>query len=84
MYAHQFNIIKIDEPMVELAVKTGRKIGVVATLETTLKLTIRLIENKATEINKQVLLKVKFARMLSMSLLMGIETGMMKLFPKQL
>lgn len=31
-------IIKIDEPMVELNVKTGRKIGVVATLETTLKL----------------------------------------------
>ena len=50
-------IIKIDEPMVELAVKTGRKIGVIATLETTLKPTIRLIENKATEINKQVSIK---------------------------
>jgi Asp/Glu/hydantoin racemase len=47
-------IIKIDEPMAELAVKIGSKIGVVATLETTIKPTIRLIENKATEINKQI------------------------------
>ena len=43
--------------MAELAVKTYRKISVIATLETTLEHTIRLIENKATEINKQVSIK---------------------------
>lgn len=43
--------------MAELAVKTYRKISVIATLETTLEHIIRLIENKATEINKQVSIK---------------------------
>ena len=46
-------IIKVDEPMAELAVQTGERIGVVATVPTTIGPTCRLIERKAKELNKQ-------------------------------
>jgi Asp/Glu/hydantoin racemase len=41
-------VIRVDEPMAEKAVQTGTRIGVAATLATTLKPTTELIERKAT------------------------------------
>ena len=40
-------VIRVDEPMAEKAVQTGARIGVAATLATTLKPTAELIERKA-------------------------------------
>jgi Asp/Glu/hydantoin racemase len=40
-------VLRIDEPMAERAVETGRRIGVLATLETTLAPTTRLLEETA-------------------------------------
>lgn len=42
-------VLRIDEPMAELAVQTGQRIGVLATLQTTLAPTVRLLEETATE-----------------------------------
>lgn len=42
-----FPVLRIDEPMAERAVETGRRIGVVATLQTTLAPTVRLLEETA-------------------------------------
>lgn len=50
-------IVKIDEAMAERAVETGRTIGVVATVKTTLDPTARLIEKKAGEKGKEVSIK---------------------------
>lgn len=47
-------VLKIDEPMAEEAVMTGKKIGVAATLNTTLGPTISLIESKARQHNKSI------------------------------
>lgn len=47
-------IMKIDEPMAEKAVAEGERIGVIATVPTTLEPTIRLIRSKGSEIGKQV------------------------------
>lgn len=54
-------VVKIDEAMAEEAVRRATKIGVVATLSTTLDPTCRIIEKKALDISKQV----KFDRKLS-------------------
>jgi Asp/Glu/hydantoin racemase len=42
-------VIRVDEAMAEAAVRMGRKIGVAATLKTTLDPTIALLEEKAAE-----------------------------------
>ncbi|MBM3707928.1 MAG: hypothetical protein FJW69_06275 [Actinobacteria bacterium] len=47
-------IVKIDESMAEEAVSRGKKIGVVATLESTLGPTCRLIEKKASVSGKKI------------------------------
>ncbi|GGH84791.1 aspartate/glutamate racemase [Pullulanibacillus pueri] len=47
-------IIRIDKAMAEVAVQNAGRIGVVATLATTLNPTLRLIENEAKRINKEV------------------------------
>ena len=47
-------LVKVDEKMAEVACKKGKKIGVVATLKTTLKPTVRLIEKTALKLNKKV------------------------------
>ncbi|MCL5985616.1 MAG: aspartate/glutamate racemase family protein [Actinobacteria bacterium] len=52
-------VVKIDESMAEEAVGRAIKIGVVATLATTLDPTCRLIEKKALELSKQVKLEKK-------------------------
>ncbi|HTX54483.1 MAG TPA: aspartate/glutamate racemase family protein [Candidatus Baltobacteraceae bacterium] len=47
-------VIKVDARMAEVACQTGRRIGVVATLETTLGPTCRLIERTASRLGRQV------------------------------
>lgn len=47
-------VIKIDETMAEEAVEKGKKIGVAATLQTTLDPTCRMIEKKADNKGKQI------------------------------
>lgn len=47
-------VLKIDEPMAEKAVKSGERIGIVATVATTLGPTSGLLEKKAGELGKKV------------------------------
>lgn len=47
-------ILKIDHPMADIAVRTAKVIGVLATLPTTLAPTIRLIEDEADKAGKKV------------------------------
>ncbi len=47
-------LVKVDEKMAEVACQTGRRIGVVATLKTTLGPTVRLVEKTAGELKKEV------------------------------
>lgn len=52
-------IVKIDEAMCEKAVATGARIGVLATVESTLGPTGRLVQRKATEAGRQVEVKTR-------------------------
>ena len=47
-------ILRIDEPMISKSVKMAQKIGVLATLPTTLDPTVRLIKSKADSFGKTV------------------------------
>jgi len=47
-------VLKIDEPMAEEAVRRATRIGVLATLSTTLEPTLRLLERKAREAGEKV------------------------------
>jgi Asp/Glu/hydantoin racemase len=47
-------VIRIDEGMAEEAVRAGRVVGVAATLETTLKPTVRLLEEKAATAGRDI------------------------------
>ena len=49
-----FPVIRVDEAMAELAVRTGRRIGVAATLKTTLEPTVGLIREKAAAAGRDV------------------------------
>jgi Asp/Glu/hydantoin racemase len=46
-------VIRVDEPMAEKAVQTGTRIGVAATLATTLKPTTELIQRKAAQTGRK-------------------------------
>lgn len=47
-------VLRVDQPMADLAVKTGNRIGVIATLQTTLQPTADLVERRAKLANKQI------------------------------
>ena len=47
-------VLRVDEPMAEAAVAKGRRIGIAATLRTTLEPTSELLRRKAKEAGKQV------------------------------
>jgi len=47
-------VIRIDDAMAEKAVRMGRRIGVAATLRTTLEPTIALLERKAAEAGRSI------------------------------
>ena len=47
-------VVKVDEAMAEKAVSLGKKIAVVATVPTTVGPSIRLVEQKAKELGKEI------------------------------
>jgi Asp/Glu/hydantoin racemase len=47
-------VLRVDEPMVEAAVARGRRIGIAATLRTTLEPTAELLRRKAKEAGKEI------------------------------
>jgi Asp/Glu/hydantoin racemase len=47
-------VLRVDQPMADKAVQTGRRIGVVATLSTTLEPTADLIQRRATRAEKPI------------------------------
>jgi Asp/Glu/hydantoin racemase len=47
-------VIRVDEAMAETAVRTGAKIGVLATLKTTLEPTMALLSEKAAQLDRRV------------------------------
>ena len=50
-------IAQIDRPMMEEAVKTGKRVGMIATLETTVPSSERLLRLAAAEANKEIEVK---------------------------
>ncbi len=47
-------VLRVDQPMADQAVKTGKRIGVIATLSTTLEPTSDLVQRRATAAGKQI------------------------------
>lgn len=47
-------VLRVDQPMCDYAVTLGQRIGVIATLKTTLEPTLELIERRATAAGKKV------------------------------
>jgi len=60
--ASRLPVYTIDEAMAEEAVRRGTRIGVLATLATTLDPTCRLIERKAKEAGKSIVIRKQLAR----------------------
>ena len=52
-------VLRVDQPMADLAVKTGKRIGVVATLSTTLGPTSDLVKRRAKFLEKEIELTSK-------------------------
>jgi Asp/Glu/hydantoin racemase len=52
-------VLRVDQPMVDQAVATGKKIGVIATLQTTLEPTADLIQRRADKAEKKIELTSK-------------------------
>jgi glutamate racemase len=52
-------VLRVDQPMADKAVAAGKKIGVIATLSTTLEPTADLIQRRAAIVNKQIKLTSK-------------------------
>jgi len=52
-------VLRVDQPMADLAVKTGKKIGVIATLPTTLGPTSDLVRRRAAIAGKEIELRSK-------------------------
>ncbi|MGC4102835.1 aspartate/glutamate racemase family protein [Ferruginibacter sp.] len=50
-------VLRVDQPMADKAVQTGKKIGVIATLSTTLEPTSDLVRRRAIVANKEIELK---------------------------
>ena len=49
-----FPVIRVDEAMAEAAVRTGRRLGVMATLRTTLEPTTALLREKAAAMGREI------------------------------
>src|SRR5215212_2190119 len=47
-------VLRVDQPMADLAVRTGKRIGVVATLRTTLQPTSDLVKRRAAVAGKEI------------------------------
>jgi len=49
-------VLRVDQPMADQAVQTGKRIGVIATLSTTLEPTSDLVKRRATAAGKEIVL----------------------------
>jgi Asp/Glu/hydantoin racemase len=52
-------VLRVDQPMVDQAVQMGKKIGVIATLSTTLEPTVDLVRRRAVVAKKEVVVTTK-------------------------
>lgn len=52
-------VLRVDQPMADLAVQTGKRIGVIATLQTTLQPTSDLVKRRAALAGKEIELTAK-------------------------
>lgn len=52
-------VLRVDQPMADKAVQAGKRIGVIATLPTTLQPTSDLVRRRAAKVNKQIDLTAK-------------------------
>ena len=52
-------VLRVDQPMADKAVQTGQSIGVIATLQTTLKPTVDLIQRRAASAGKKPRLETR-------------------------
>ncbi len=52
-------VLRVDQPMADIAVQTGKRIGVIATLRTTMEPTADLIARRAAKAGKQIELTSK-------------------------
>jgi aspartate/glutamate racemase len=68
-------IVRIDEAMAEVAIQRGKKVGVVATLGTTLNPTMTLLKRKSDELNKTVEFQHQVAGDAYQRLLAGDKDG---------
>jgi Asp/Glu/hydantoin racemase len=68
-------IVRIDDAMAEEAVRRGERIGVAATLHTTLQPTLRLIQQKAEAAGKRVTLEPVLAAEAFQRLMAGDQEG---------
>ena len=54
-------VLRVDQPMADQAVQTGKRIGVIATLKTTLEPTADLIQRRAQQAGKEIELTSRLA-----------------------
>ncbi len=81
---YEIPILRIDSAMADKAVENGEKIGVAATLETTLKPSIELIQKKAAVRNKEVEIKTVLADSAYQELMAGNQAGHDRLLAEKL
>jgi Asp/Glu/hydantoin racemase len=55
----EVSVLRVDQPMADLAVQTGKRIGVIATLSTTLEPTSDLVKRRAALAGKEIELTAK-------------------------
>jgi Asp/Glu/hydantoin racemase len=68
-------IVRIDEAMAEEAMSRGNRVGVIATLPTTLNPTLRLLQDKAEQFGKKVEIKPVLAEEAYQRLISGDKEG---------
>lgn len=68
-------VLRVDQPMADLAVRTGRKIGVIATLRTTLEPTADLIRRRAALAGREIELTARLCEGAFEALMSGDAAG---------
>lgn len=81
---YKIPVLRIDSAVAEKAVGKADKIGVAATLGTTLKPSTELIKKKAAEINKKIEIKTILADSAYQKLMAGDEKGHDKVLAEKL
>jgi Asp/Glu/hydantoin racemase len=87
---YDFPVLRVDQPMADLAVKTGQRIGVAATLQTTLDPTASLIRMRADAAGKQVEVTTRLCQGAFQAVISGdterhdalVKTGLQELMSK--